>query len=101
VGEATWAHSLRALDSGGTIVLAGATSGADPPADLRRVFYRQLRIVGSTMGTQDELVDLMRMLQTTGVRPLVDAAFPLAEARAAYQRLEAGDVFGKLVLTVD
>jgi NADPH:quinone reductase-like Zn-dependent oxidoreductase len=101
VGEATWAHSLRALRPGGTLVVAGATSGPNPPADLQRVFFRQLRIVGSTMGTRDDFEGLLRMLQETGVRPLVDATFALTEGRTAYERLAGGEVFGKLVLTTD
>ncbi len=99
VGEATWAHSLRALQPGGTIVVAGATSGPNPPADLRRVYYRQLRIVGSTMGTRSELGRLLRLLDATGVRPVVDSVRPLAELPAAMARMAAGEEFGKLVLT--
>jgi NADPH:quinone reductase-like Zn-dependent oxidoreductase len=100
VGEATWSHSLRALESGGVIVVAGGTSGLNPPADLARVFFRQLRIVGSTMGTRDELVKLLQMLDATGVRPLIDEVMPIADGRAAFERLLHGDVFGKLVFTV-
>ena len=100
VGEATWSHSLRALEPGGVIVVAGGTSGLNPPADLARVFFRQLRIVGSTMGTRHELVSLLRMLDATGVRPLIDEVMPIADGRAAFERLLDGDVFGKLVLTV-
>ncbi len=99
VGEATWGHSLRALEAGGVIVVSGATSGPMPPAELQRVFYRQLRIVGSTMGTRSELVDLVRLLDATGVRPLIDSVLPLSRARDAYARMAAGDLFGKLVLT--
>lgn len=99
VGEATWSHSLRALEPGGVIVVAGATSGMNPPADLARVFFRQLRIVGSTMGTRDELVRLVRMLDATGLRPLIDEILPMSDARGAFERMLAGDVFGKLVLT--
>jgi len=99
VGEATWGHSLRALEAGGVVVVSGATSGPMPPAELQRVFYRQLRIVGSTMGTRAELVNLVRLLETTGVRPLVDSVLPLSRARDAYARMMAGDLFGKLVLT--
>jgi NADPH:quinone reductase-like Zn-dependent oxidoreductase len=99
VGAATWEHSLKALGPGGTIVVAGATSGAEPPADLRRVFFRQLTVAGSTMGTKAELVALLRMLDATGVRPLVDSVLPLGEARAAFARLASGDSFGKVVLT--
>jgi NADPH:quinone reductase-like Zn-dependent oxidoreductase len=101
VGAATWGHSLRSLQPGGTIVVSGATSGPNPPAELQRVFFRQLRVVGSTMGTRAELEGLVRFLHVTGVRPLVDDTFPLADGRAAYERLAHGDVFGKLVLTVD
>lgn len=99
VGEATWAHSLRSLEPGGVIVVAGATSGPNPPADLARVFFRQLRVVGSTMGTRDELVRLVRMLEATGVRPRIDEVFPLTEARPAFERMVSGELFGKLVLT--
>ena len=100
VGEATWKHSLRSLVPGGTIVVAGATSGPNPPADLARVFFRQIRILGSTMGTRHELADLVRMLDATGVKPVIDAEVPLSEARDAYARLAEGEAFGKLVLTV-
>jgi NADPH:quinone reductase-like Zn-dependent oxidoreductase len=99
VGEATWAHSLRALRPGGTVIVAGATSGPNPPADLARVFFRQLRVVGSTMGTRDELESLVRMLRSTGVRPLIDSTYPLGQARDAYARMATGDLFGKIVLT--
>jgi len=98
VGEATWAHSLRALVPGGVVVVSGATSGPNPPADLARVFYRQLSVVGSTMGTRDELIRLVALLDATGLRPIIDDVLPLSEARAAFARLEDGQVFGKLVL---
>ena len=80
VGEATWAHSLRALKPGGRIVISGATSGSVPPADLSRVFFLQLSVVGSTMGTRDELARLVRFCEQTGVRPLIDRTLPLAQA---------------------
>jgi NADPH:quinone reductase-like Zn-dependent oxidoreductase len=99
VGEATWSHSLKALEPGGVVVVSGATSGPNPPADLARVFYRQLRVVGSTMGTRDELVRLSRLLDATGVRPLVDDVLPMTEARTAFERMVTGDLFGKVVLT--
>jgi NADPH:quinone reductase-like Zn-dependent oxidoreductase len=100
VGKATWAHSLRALVPGGAIVLAGATSGPNPPADLARVFFRQLRVVGATMGTRSELADLVQMLAATGVQPLVDNVIPLEDARVAYERLARGETFGKIVLSM-
>ncbi len=100
VGEATWSHSLRALRPGGRIVVSGATSGPNPPADLNRVFFLQLSVVGSTMGTRDELVDLLALLDRTSIRPVIEDVRPLADARASFERLLAGDAFGKLVLTM-
>jgi NADPH:quinone reductase-like Zn-dependent oxidoreductase len=100
VGEATWAHSLRALKPGGTIVVAGATSGAAPPADLNRVFFLQLSVVGTTVGTRPELAQLIQMLVTTGIRPLIHARHALADARDGFRALIDGDVFGKIVVTI-
>jgi NADPH:quinone reductase-like Zn-dependent oxidoreductase len=100
VGKATWAHSLRALRPGGTLVVSGATSGADPSADLNRVFFLQLKVIGSTMGNREELRDLLELCAATGVRPVVDDVRPLADARASFERLASGEVFGKLALTV-
>jgi NADPH:quinone reductase-like Zn-dependent oxidoreductase len=98
VGRATWDHSLKSLRSGGTVVVAGATSGPDPSADLARMFWRQLSVVGSSMGTLVELHRLCAFLEQTGVRPLVDSEYPLAEAHVAFTRLEAGAEFGKIVV---
>ena len=98
VGKATWGHSLRSLRPGGTVVVSGATSGADADADLNRVFFLQLKVVGSTMGTKTELRQLLSFLVATGVRPLIDEVIPLAEAERAFAKLASGDVFGKLVL---
>jgi len=100
VGAVTWAHSLRSLRPGGRIVVSGATSGPNPPAELSRVYFQQLSVVGSTMGTRDELARLIRLCETDGVRPLVDSTFDLRDAGSAFERLATGDVFGKLVLTV-
>lgn len=100
VGAATWSHTLRALKPGGTVVVAGATSGSMPPADLSRVFFLQLSVVGSTMGTRDELQRLVSMCQATGLRPQIDAEVPLRSADEALRRVAAGDLFGKIVLTV-
>jgi NADPH:quinone reductase-like Zn-dependent oxidoreductase len=99
VGEATWKHSLRAVKQGGAIVVSGATSGAMPGADLRRVFFLQLRILGSTMGTREELERLVRLCADSGIRPQVDRTLALADAREGFAALAAGDVFGKIVLT--
>jgi NADPH:quinone reductase-like Zn-dependent oxidoreductase len=101
VGEATWSHSLKALEPGGTIVVSGATTGFNPPADLSRVYFRQLNIVGSTMGTRAELEALIRLLVTTGLRPVVDTTLPLRQAGDGLARIAAGDTAGKIVLTLD
>ena len=100
VGKATWDHSLKSLRPGGTVVVAGATSGFDPPADLSRVFFLQLSVVGSTMGTRGELEQLIRFCEVAGVRPVVDEVLPLAEARRGFERMAEGEVFGKIVFTV-
>jgi NADPH:quinone reductase-like Zn-dependent oxidoreductase len=99
VGAPTWEHSLTSLNQGGTIVVTGATGGHQAVSDLRRVFFLQLRIVGSTMGTRDELLRLARFLDSTGVRPEIDSVFALEDARDAFAKLDSGDVFGKVVLT--
>jgi NADPH:quinone reductase-like Zn-dependent oxidoreductase len=99
VGQATWAHSLRALKPGGRIVVCGATSGAVPPADLNRVFFLQLSVVGSTMGTRDELERLAVFLEQTGVRPKIDQVMPLGQAKDGFAAMIAGDLFGKVVFT--
>ena len=99
VGEATWGHSLRCLRPGGTLVVSGATSGPNPPADLQRVFFLQLRVVGSTMGTREELERLLATCATTGVRPVVDRVLPLQQAREGIAAMAAGELFGKVVLT--
>src|SRR6478609_9733391 len=93
VGAATWDHSLKALKPGGTLVISGATSGADPPAGLNRVFFLQLSVVGSTMGTRDELDRLVRLCVERDVRPVIAGEYPLASAHQAFVALAAGDVF--------
>jgi NADPH:quinone reductase-like Zn-dependent oxidoreductase len=100
VGQATWAHSVKSLRPGGRIVVSGATSGAMPPAELTRVFFLQLQVVGSTMGTRDQLVRLAQFLATTGTRPLIDRRIPLTEAHAGFAAMEQGDLFGKVVFEV-
>lgn len=100
VGEATWAHSMRAVEPGGRIVVCGATSGPNPPADLARVFFRQLSVVGSTMGTRLELERLIGLLLSTGLRPAVGRTLPLARAAEGIAAMAAGDTAGKIVLTV-
>jgi NADPH:quinone reductase-like Zn-dependent oxidoreductase len=100
VGEATWAHSLRALKPGGTVVISGATSGSAPSADLTRVFFLQLSVVGTTMGSRDQLSRLLRFCEQTGVRPLIDRTLPLAQARDGFAEMISGEVFGKVVFTL-
>jgi NADPH:quinone reductase-like Zn-dependent oxidoreductase len=99
VGEATWKHSLRALKPGGTLVVSGSTSGGNPPAELQRVFFLQLKVIGSTMGTRDELAQLARLCEASGIRPEIDRVLPLSEAREGFAAMASGDVFGKIVFT--
>jgi NADPH:quinone reductase-like Zn-dependent oxidoreductase len=98
VGEATWSHSLKSLRRGGRLVVAGATSGPDPGADLFRVFLKGIDVMGSTMGTRDELCSLVKLLELTGLRPLIDRAIPLDEVKAGIKAMVEGDVWGKVVL---
>lgn len=97
VGEATWSHSLRSLNPGGRIVTCGATSGPNPSSDLTRVFFMQLQILGSTMGSKDELLRLSQFLANTGLRPEIDSIYPLEKARDGFQKMLDGQVFGKVV----
>jgi NADPH:quinone reductase-like Zn-dependent oxidoreductase len=100
VGEATYAHSARSLKPGGRIVISGATSGPNPPAELNRFFFLQLELVGSTMGTKDELRDLIAFLHATGLRPHIDRVLPLELAADGLAAMAAGDLVGKIVLEV-
>ena len=97
VGQATWAHSVRSLRPGGRIVICGATSGDAPPAELTRIFFTQLSVTGSTMGTRDQLGRLARFCEQTGVRPAIDRVLPLADARDGFAAMITGDLFGKVV----
>lgn len=98
VGAATWEHSLRALKPGGKIVVSGATSGHAATSDLRRVFFRQLQVLGSTMGTRDELERLLAFCTRHDVRPVIDRTIALADAAEGFSALERGEVFGKIVV---
>jgi NADPH:quinone reductase-like Zn-dependent oxidoreductase len=98
IGEATWAHSLRSLKPGGTLVVCGATSGFAPPAELNRIYFLQLSIVGSTMGTRDELDRLARFCVDRGIRPVIHETIPLREARRGFEAMLEGRVVGKVVL---
>jgi D-arabinose 1-dehydrogenase-like Zn-dependent alcohol dehydrogenase len=99
VGEATFGHSLKAVRPGGRVVVCGSTSGPLPTLELQRLFFLQLEVLGSTMGTRTELSQLLAFLVATGVRPTIDSTMPLSGARDGFERLIAGDVFGKIVLT--
>jgi NADPH:quinone reductase-like Zn-dependent oxidoreductase len=98
VGAATWAHSMKALRPGGRIVIAGATSGAMPPAELNRIFFLQLQVIGSTMGTRAELADLMAFLQVTGLRPTIHDVIGLEQVPDGLAAMERGDLLGKIVI---
>nr|WP_154597169.1 zinc-binding dehydrogenase [Aeromicrobium senzhongii] len=100
VGAATWSHSIKSMRPGGTLVIAGATSGDAPShAELTRIFFQQMRVHGSTMGTRDELRRLAEFMAVTGTKPLIDAEIPMEQAADGLQRVLDGDVFGKIVLT--
>ena len=100
VGAATWNHSLRSLRPGGTLVISGATSGPNPDStELNRIFFLQLRVIGSTMGTSRELSRLVSFLDATGTKPLIDRTLPMTEAREGLAAMNDGDVFGKIVFT--
>lgn len=100
VGAATWSHSIKSMRPGGTLVIAGATSGDAPShAELTRIFFQQMRVHGSTMGTRDELRRLAEFMAVTGTKPLIDAEIPMEDAADGLQRVIDGDVFGKIVLT--
>jgi len=100
VGEATWKTSLQTAGSNARIVVCGATSGPNPPAQLHRIWWKQLEIYGSTMGTREDFEGVYELVASGAVRPIVDRVFPLAEAAAAHEYLEEGRQFGKVVLAI-
>ena len=100
VGEATWEKSLRALAPGGRLVTCGATTGPKVVTDVRRMFWYHQSLLGSTMGNAREFAEILRLLAAGALRPVVDSVTPLADARRAFERLAAGDHFGKLVLDI-
>lgn len=99
VGQATWPHSLRSLKPGGTLVVSGATTGDAPSAELRRIYFLQLSVIGSTMGTRDELERLIRLCVEKDVRPEIDQTLPLEDARQGFEAMLSGEVVGKIVFT--
>ncbi len=100
VGEATWATSLAAVRPGGRVAVCGATSGPNPPAQLHRIWWKQLTVYGSTMGTKPDFEGAYELVASGRARPVVDRVFPLADVRAAHEHLEAGRQFGKVVLAI-
>jgi NADPH:quinone reductase-like Zn-dependent oxidoreductase len=99
VGDATWSHSMRALKPGGVIVVSGSTSGPNPGADLQRLFFLQLRVLGSTMGTRQELVDLLRFVENAGISPEIGLELPMDRAPEGFRAMLDGDTSGKIVFT--
>jgi NADPH:quinone reductase-like Zn-dependent oxidoreductase len=100
VGRATWSHSIRALRPGGKIVISGTTSGPKlDDAELTRIFFLQLSVIGSTMGTRTDLASLVSLLDASGARPLIDRTLPMDQARDGFAAMAEGDVFGKIVFT--
>ncbi len=100
IGRATWQHSIRSLRPGGAIVISGTTSG--PKLDdtmLTHIFFLQLKVIGSTMGTRAELASLVSLLHATGARPLIDRTLPMEQAREGFEAMNSGDLFGKVVFT--
>ena len=100
VGEATWATSLQVAAPGGRITVCGATTGPNPPAALHRIWWKQLSILGSTMGTGEDFAGAYELVASGRVRPVIDTVLPLEEIRAAHERLEAGEQLGKIVLSI-
>jgi NADPH:quinone reductase-like Zn-dependent oxidoreductase len=100
VGEATWQTSLQSARVGGRIAVCGATSGPNPPAALHRIWWKQLTIYGSTMGARSDFEAAFELVKSGRAKPVVDSVHPLADARAAHERLEAGEQFGKIVLRI-
>jgi D-arabinose 1-dehydrogenase-like Zn-dependent alcohol dehydrogenase len=99
VGEATWAHSMKALKPGGVIVVSGSTSGPAPSADLQRLFFLQLRVIGSTMGTRDELANLLKFVANKGITPEIGLELPMEKATDGFRAMLDGDTAGKIVFT--
>jgi NADPH:quinone reductase-like Zn-dependent oxidoreductase len=100
VGEATWQTSLQAVRARGRVAVCGATTGPNPKAALHRIWWKQLTILGSTMGTKADFEGAYELVASGKAKPVVDSVFPLADARAAHERMESGEQFGKIVLSI-
>ena len=101
VGGDGWIKSLASLAKGGRLVTCGATAGANPPTDIQRIFWNQLKIFGSTLGDRGEFREVLNFMETSRTKPIVDQVFPLGDAAAAQKRLEEGKQFGKILLRMD
>ncbi len=99
VGKATWGHSMRSVKPGGAVVVSGSTSGPDANADLQRLFFMQIRVLGSTMGSRDELSDLLAFCAIKGLRPTIGAELPMTDAATGFEQMLAGETAGKIVFT--
>jgi len=100
VGDATWQRSLASAKPGGRVAVCGATSGPNPPAQLHRMWWKQLTIYGSTMGTREDFEGAYELVRSGRARPVIDRVYPLDEIRAAHERLESGEQLGKIVLQI-
>lgn len=100
VGQAVWGSAMKSLVRGGRLVTCGATTGDQPPADIRRIFIRQLQILGSTLGDLHEFAALLDFVQRHGIRPVIDSTWALDDAHAALDRLASGAQFGKVAVAV-
>jgi NADPH:quinone reductase-like Zn-dependent oxidoreductase len=100
VGAATWSHSVKSVRNGGVIAVCGATTGDATPAELTRIFFNEIRVQGVTMGTRADLAALANFVATTGLQPVIDSTFALADAKSAFERLITGDQVGKVVVTI-
>ncbi|MEX2211476.1 MAG: zinc-binding dehydrogenase [Gaiellaceae bacterium] len=100
VGEATWGRTLAAAKPGARVVVCGATSGPNPPANLHRLWWKQLTVFGSTMGSREDFEGVFELVKSGRATPVIDTVLPLAEIRAAHERLERGEQMGKIVLRI-
>ncbi|WP_159811050.1 zinc-binding dehydrogenase, partial [Cellulomonas citrea] len=98
VGAATWSHTMRSVRPGGTVVVAGATTGDPSAMEISRLFFTEITVVGATMGSRDELAQVLAYLDRAGIDPVIDRRLPLARAHEAFAALAAGEGFGKIVL---
>jgi NADPH:quinone reductase-like Zn-dependent oxidoreductase len=101
VGEATWKHSLRSVRPGGRIVVSGATTGSDPGADLARIFYRQISVIGVSGASRVETEQLLHFMTAADLHPVVDSIYPFDQIHAAFERAQQPDLYGKVMIRMD